>query len=81
MDDYHKFMHAHENLIKEWQLYQSTIYIFITKGIVTPSGTMVTLCINLASGSRNTNGSGAIRNGGITRNARITGGWWCKAIH
>ncbi len=65
MDDYYEFKCVHEIQIKEWQFYWSPNYVFITKGIVAPSGATATLSINLASGNGNTSGNGATTSGGI----------------
>ncbi len=63
MDKYHEFKHAYEIKIKEWQLYWSSNYVFIIKGIMALSGATIIININLANG--NANGSGTIKSGGV----------------
>jgi hypothetical protein len=78
MDDYHEFRHAHDIQI-EWWLYWCSNYVFITKGIVTPNGAMVTLSISSTSGSRKTNGNGATKSVKTTRSGGITKGGGVRA--
>jgi hypothetical protein len=65
MDDYHEFKCAHEIQIKEWRLYWSPNYVFITRGIMALSGAMVTPSISLASGGGSVSGNGANMGGGV----------------
>jgi uncharacterized membrane protein YgcG len=69
MDVYHEFRHAHEIQIEKWQLYWSPNYVYITKGIVAPSGATTILNISSSnkSGSGSASGSGTTGSGGTTR--------------
>jgi hypothetical protein len=71
MDDYHEFKCAHEIQIEEWELYWSPNYVSITKGIMAPSGAMVTLSINSASGSKNASDNGTTKSGGTTKGGGV----------
>ncbi len=64
MNDYHEFKRTHEIQIKECQLYQSSNYASVTRGIVAPSGATTILSISSTSGSKSANGSGATKSGG-----------------
>jgi len=71
MDDFHVFKCAHKIEIEEWQLYWSPNYVYITRGIMAPSGATTTLGISSTSGNGNASGSGAVRSGGTTRGGNV----------